>query len=174
MTAGLSIRPLTITDVDAYRVLRIEALSNNPGAFSASVEDEAKLSHADMASRAAPPLPSVTFGAFMDDRLVGMASCIVSPRAKTRHKASMVAVYVEPEWRAAKIGRSLVEAVIRHARSLGVILQCTVAAHNTAARSLYRKLGFLPYGLEHDALFVDGVFYDEELLALDLRSRAQP
>ncbi|WP_353645825.1 GNAT family N-acetyltransferase [Mesorhizobium sp. WSM2239] len=94
-------------------------------------------------------------------------------REKTRHKGTMVAVYVAPDWRAARLGRKLVERIITHAQALGVMLQCTVTAENTAARRLYRSLGFQSYGLERDALCVDGRFFDEELLALDLRRPAK-
>ena len=37
------------------------------------------------------------------------------------------------------------------------------------SRRLYLSLGFVPYGLERDAIFADGRFFDDELLALDLR-----
>ena len=128
-----------------------------------------QFSDEEMVRRAAPDAPSVTFGAFAGERLVGMATYIQNTREKTRHKGAMVAVYVAPDWRAAKLGRKLVERVIAHAQALGVMLQCTVTAENVAARRLYHSLGFLPYGLERDALCVDGRFLDEELLVLDLR-----
>jgi hypothetical protein len=33
-------------------------------------------------------------------------------------------------------------------------------------------MGFVPYGLERKALCVDGVFHDEELLAIDFEDRS--
>ena len=127
------------------------------------------MSDEEMVIRAVPDAPSVTFGAFAGERLVGMATYIQTTREKTRHKGTMVAVYVCARLAAAKLGRKLVERVIAHAQALGVMLQCTVTAENVAARRLYHSLGFLPYGLERDALCVDGRFLDEELLVLDLR-----
>jgi ribosomal protein S18 acetylase RimI-like enzyme len=167
--SDIVVRPLTETDAGLYRALRLEALRDSPQSFGASIAEEEALSDEEMVRRAAPDAPSVTFGAFAGERLVGTATYIQNTREKTRHKGTMVAVYVAPDWRAAKLGRKLIEEIIAHARALGVMLQCTVTAENAAARRLYHSLGFLPYGLERDALCVDGRFLDEELLVLDLR-----
>jgi ribosomal protein S18 acetylase RimI-like enzyme len=171
--SDIIVRPLTETDAGQYRSLRLEALGDSPQSFSASIAEEEALSDEEMIRRAAPAAPSVTFGAFAGEKLVGMGTYIQNAREKTRHKGMMVAVYVAPDWRAAKLGRALVERVIAHAGELGVMLQCTVTAENISARRLYHSLGFLPYGLERDALCVDGRFLDEELLVLDLRRTAK-
>ncbi|MBX3579199.1 MAG: GNAT family N-acetyltransferase [Rhizobiaceae bacterium] len=170
----IDIRPLTRSDAPAFRALRIAGLTESPGAFTASIEEEEAVSDADMAARAEPAAPSVFFGAFDDGRLVGMAGYIANDRPKTRHKGVMVAVYVAPEWRATKIGRRLVDAVVDHAAALGAILLCTVRADNTPARTLYLRLGFVPYGLERNAIRIGDAFHDDELLALDLRSGRRP
>ncbi|TKT82844.1 GNAT family N-acetyltransferase [Aquamicrobium sp. LC103] len=164
-----AIRILTRQDVEACRRLRLAGLAESPQSFGASVEEEARLSDDEIEMRVAPPPPGAMFGAFAGRELVGMAGYVPNQRIKMRHKATMVAVYVVPQWRGSGSGRALVEAVMEHARGLGVILQCTVAAHNQPARRLYRKLGFQPYGLERDALLIDGQYFDEELLAIDLR-----
>ncbi|MBX3568869.1 MAG: GNAT family N-acetyltransferase [Rhizobiaceae bacterium] len=166
----VQIRPLDGGDLAAYRALRLRALRDRPDAFSADVTEEEAMGDDAMAARLAPPPPGLIFGAFAAEQLVGMAGFIANGRPKTRHKAMLVAVYVAPEARDGGVGRRLVERVIAHARAHRVILQCTVTAHNLTARNLYRRLGFLPYGLERDAICVDGRCFDEELLALDLRS----
>ena len=171
MTDRVVIRPLAAGDIAAYRALRLAALEESPTSFSASPEEEALLSDGEIAARAVPEPPGIVFGGFADGNLVGMATYIPSNRAKMRHKAVMAAVYVAPEWRSARLGRRLVEAVVAHAARQRVILQCTVTAHNGSARRLYHALGFVAYGLERHSLLVDGEFLDEELLALDLRNR---
>lgn len=169
-TSNIVIRPLTVDNAAAFRALRIMALRESPDAFTASIEEEKALSDAEMAARAVPEAPGVFLGAFTGKELVGMAGYIANARPKTRHKGVMIAVYVAPQWRAEKLGRRLVEAVIGHARSVGAtLLHCTVRADNLPARRLYLSLGFVPYGLERDAIFADGRFFDDELLALDLR-----
>jgi len=165
----ISIRPLTAEDAPAFRALRRLALTESPDAFTATLEEEDALSDAEMAERAAPRFPSVVLGLFAGEQLVGMAGYIANDRPKTRHKAVMVGVYVAPAWRTAKLGRRLVAAVIDHAAAQRVILMCTVRADNLPARKLYHKLGFVPFGLERNAMQIDGRFVDDELLALDLR-----
>ena len=174
LSRDVLVRPLAEPDFVAYRALRHAALRDSPAAFSASPEDEEAISDADMMARVVPPAPSLSLGAFAGDDMAGAAAYIPNRAAKLRHKATMVAVYVAPQWRGTGTGRRLVEAIIDHARNQAVILQCTVAAHNTPARDLYRKLGFIEYGLERHALLVGGRYYDEALLAIDLRADVCP
>lgn len=168
-TGKTVIRPLTLADVGAYRAIRMEALLDTPEAFSASPEDEEGLNDADMVGRCQPPPPGVTFGAFNEGTLIGTAAYVPERRVKTRHKATMVAVYLKPAWRSTGVGRAMVEAVIAHARTQRVILLCNATMGNLPARRLYHSLGFVPYGVERDALVINGQSFDEEMLMLDLR-----
>ena len=58
-------------------------------------------------------------------------------------------------------------AALRHP-SIEVI-QLSVISDNQPARRLYGSLGFVEYGLERDSLKQNGRYYDEVLMALDLR-----
>ncbi len=167
--AAIEIRPLTEVDADAFRALRLAALQDTPEAFGSSYQEEADRPREFFVARAAPPEPSVTFGAFADTRLVGMAGLSVSNRLKERHKAYMWGVFVLADFRGRGVGRKLVQRVIDRAAGNVRVLQCSVVTAQEATRRMYRAMGFLPYGLERNALCIDGVFYDEELLALDLR-----
>jgi hypothetical protein len=62
-------------------------------------------------------------------------------------------------------------ALIGHAAGCVVLLHATVTARNTAAQALYRQSGFVRFGTEPKALLVDGKFYDDDLLILDLSRR---
>ena len=149
-------------------------MQDTPEGFSASPQDEADLTSDDFALRCAPPEPGRTFGAFAGEMLIGMAAYLPERGEKTRHKATMAAVYIKPAWRKSGVGRALVEALVAHARAHRVILRCNAAMHNLPARRLYHALGFVQYGIERDALLIDGRSYDEELLMLDLRGDAPP
>lgn len=50
-------------------------------------------------------------------------------------------------------------------------LQLSVVASNTIALSLYQKLGFKQYGLEADAIRVNGTSYDEILMSYSKRGK---
>jgi ribosomal protein S18 acetylase RimI-like enzyme len=119
------------------------------------------------AERIAPAAPSLVFGAFARQELVGMAGFLAGTSAKSRHKGMLWGVYVMPKQRGRSLARQLVEAVIAHAAQHVLVLNANVVTTNTAARTLYEKLGFRCYGVEAKALCVNGVFYDEALLALD-------
>ena len=167
--AAIEIRPLTEVDADAFRALRLAALRDTPEAFGSSYQEEVDQPHEFFVARAAPPEPSATFGAFADTRLVGMAGLSVSNRLKEKHKAYMWGVFVLADFRGRGVGRELVQQVIDKAAGNVRVLQCSVVTAQEATRRMYRAMGFVSYGLERNALCIDGVFYDEELLAIDLR-----
>jgi ribosomal protein S18 acetylase RimI-like enzyme len=161
------IRQLAQQDLAALRVVRLEALRLHPEAFSSSHEEESNHTLDDFVRFVTPP--SATFGAFADDRLVGIAGLSVSPRLKQSHKGTLVGVYVRAESRREGFARQLAEAVVvvaRQAKLRSLLLSVTVG--NGSARQLYLNLGFRPFGLEPRALRVNGEFYDDELMALDL------
>ena len=77
-------------------------------------------------------------------------------------------MYVRPDHRAAGIGRTLVEAIIEHARQHVELLQLFVIADNLPARRLYASLGFVEYGIERHATKYHGEYHDDVLMALPL------
>jgi ribosomal protein S18 acetylase RimI-like enzyme len=118
-----------------------------------------------------PPPPGGGFGAFDGDRLVGIGSLSVVPKAKLRHKGHVAAVYVDPAYRRGGTARALMEALIEAARDSGLDgLRLMVTVGNEAAVALYRSLGFTVYGTEERGLQVDGVYFDDLLMALELRT----
>ncbi|MCV3239079.1 GNAT family N-acetyltransferase [Mesorhizobium sp. ZC-5] len=167
--AAMEIRPLTEVDADAFRALRLTALQDTPEAFGSSYQEEVDQPREFFVARAAPQDPSVTFGAFAGTRLVGTAGLSVSNRLKEKHKAYMWGVFVLADFRGRGVGRELVQQIIDKAAGNVRVLQCSVVTAQEATRRMYHKMGFVPYGVERSALCIDGVFYDEELLAIDLR-----
>jgi ribosomal protein S18 acetylase RimI-like enzyme len=101
--------------------------------------------------------------------LLGVAGLAIREGEKERHKGLLWGMYVRPDARKAGVGRRLVEAVIDHARAHVEVIQLSVISDNQPARRLYGSLGFVEYGLERDSLKQSGRYYDEILMALDLR-----
>lgn len=170
--AGCAIRRLTPMDAGAYRTLRLEALRLHPEAFSSDYAGESRMSAEDFAARMPSP-PGGVFGGFIrngsGELLAGTAGLVVQPREKLRHKGQLVGMYVAPPHRRGGMAAALVQHIIQQARTAGLhVLQLGVTRGNEPARRLYAQLGFRPYGVEQDALWVDGRFYDEELMALPL------
>jgi ribosomal protein S18 acetylase RimI-like enzyme len=166
---GYQVRLLNRLDEPAFRRVRLDALRLHPAAFAASCEDEMRTTPDDLACRLLEP-PSYMFGGFTEGgELVGTAALRLQAGAKSRHKGSVFAVYVDAAHRRTGLARALVEAAIARARDARLsVVHLTATLGNDAARRLYVALGFRTYGIECRGLHVDGVFHDEELMALDL------
>jgi len=140
---------------DSYRALMLGAYADAPDAFTATPEE-----------RAAKPLSwwskrlhdaeglSTTLGAFDDASLVGAVTVEFSQRPKTRHKGHVIGMYVAPHARSQGVGRALLEKAIAcaAARSHIRVLTLTVTQGNDEAIALYRKLGFVEFGVEPMAI----------------------
>jgi ribosomal protein S18 acetylase RimI-like enzyme len=167
MTGGTPwlIRPLRQDDLPLYRPVRLEALRLHPEAFGSSFEEE----QGDDLSRMIGKAPSVTLGGFAEDRMIGTAALLVSPKLKQRHKGHVVGVYVVPSWRGSGLAQALLDRLIVHARANSlVLLTLAVTAGNAAASRLYLRSGFTLYGVEPLSLRIGSDLLDEELLALRL------
>ncbi len=166
----MEIRFLTVADVAAYRELRLQALQESPTAFGSSYEQEICLSLAEFAARIGFDTANRFICAAVDDRqqMIGMLGFSRESRLKRAHIGAIWSMYVVPKFRNQGVGAALLDQVLAHARELGVLRQIIlgVTANNSAAISLYRSRGFKRFGLEHDALFVDGTYFDEEHLVL--------
>jgi ribosomal protein S18 acetylase RimI-like enzyme len=75
---------------------------------------------------------------------------------------------VLPEFRRQGIARALVDHVVAQARTCALVLRASVETTNAKARRLYAEAGFRSLGVERRSLRVDGRFYDEDHLFLDL------
>ena len=170
------IRPLFSHDAMTYQALRLRGLQESPTAFSASLAEERDRTPAEIAPRVSPAADGskCVFGAFRAGTLVGMVTILRPQAAKVRHCAQLAGMYVDPGFRRRGIGRALLGAVIDHARAMGDVrqLRLGVNADNTGARQLYEAVGFSCFGVEPDALHVDGRFYGEAHYVLRLDHHA--
>lgn len=152
----MHIRKLTASDVPEYRALMIDALEQEPDAFTSTPEERAREPEGWWVRRVGEPAGlSVTFGAIQGElELVGAVTLEFSARKKTRHKAHLIGMYVRPAWRGIGLARRLIEAAIATCRARGGIraLQLTVREGNEPAIALYRRVGFVPFGVEPMAI----------------------
>jgi ribosomal protein S18 acetylase RimI-like enzyme len=156
-------------DIALYRDIRLEALRESPEAFGSSFEVE----NAQPTSWFSDRLGSSTvLGVFRASELVAIAGFAIQQGQKRAHKGLLWGMYVRPGARTGGIGRRLIEAILEVARQHVELIQLTVVQDNARARRLYTRLGFVDYGLEKNALKQDGRYYDEALMAKDLREGA--
>lgn len=174
MSNDFVIRQLGPSDAAEYRELRLRALAEHPQAFTSSVEEERDKplawSSARLASDALKP-HDLFLGAWADGRLCGMAGLQGRYRAKERHNATVVGMYVAPEFAGRGLGRGLLQGLIARARAEPDLVQLdlTVTAGNPGALALYAGCGFVEHGRLHRAIRVDGVFHDKIHMSLVLR-----
>jgi RimJ/RimL family protein N-acetyltransferase len=165
-TEPIAVRRLRPDEAAAFRDIRLEALSSSPESFGASFEVEEAKPLDWFAERLAG---FEVFGAYRGADLLGVAGFGTYSGPKEAHKGFVWTMFVRPGARRLGVARRLVEAVIKRARQSVEILQLTVTSGNEPARRLYASLGFAEYGIEQRGLKVDGRYYDEVLMTIDLR-----
>ena len=171
MTA--EIRPLAADDAAAYHALRLRALREHPAAFAQAYEEQLAMPLAEVADRlqAAWEAPDdFALGLFVGGALSGMVGFRRERRENARHKGHIWGVYVAAEAQGQGLGKRMMqEAISRAARMDGLEqINLAVVSGNPAARSLYISLGFVSYGLECRAVFVNGEYLDDEYMTLFL------
>jgi len=173
-TAEIEIRRLTPDDAQIFYLFRLEALENEPSAFSASPEEHRAMTVQEIAQRLGDPNvenSNFVLGAFAGERLIGMAGFFQDRGAKNRHKARIWGVYVNKEWRRQGIARVLLNEIIERGRSRPELEQIllSVVTEQLAATTLYQTIGFEIYGREPCAIKLGNSYFDEYQMLLRLR-----
>jgi phosphoribosylglycinamide formyltransferase-1 len=165
-----TIRVLGHGDLDELRRVRLTALKGDPASFSSSYEVE--LAQPDkFLARLDGRDDNRIYGAFLGGRLIGIGGFHRETAPKRRHAGIVTGMYVEPAQRGRGIARRLLVEIIEEARALDGLeqIELSVTAGNEPARALYESLGFVRWGVQPNALRVDGLAYAEEHMLLRLR-----
>ncbi len=172
----MQIRVLTGADVEAFRVLRLEAINDSPAAFLQTEESFKATLLANLGSWIEPTENKATLGVFADaGKLLGMAGFRRDSGPKIDHKAMVWGVFLTPSARGLGVSKKLMQALIEEAsrRPDIVSLYLAVAESQVAAKALYESVGFKTYGREPKAIRVSNKFFDEDLMSLDLTERRE-
>lgn len=158
------IRNIRREEADQYWPLRLEALKNHPEAFGASFELSVQLPMNEVEERIHTEPDDYILGAYTEDgQLAGMMGFKRELGLKLRHKGYIWGVYVSPSYRGCGLASRLLREVLDRGRVLEGIEQInlSVVTTNESARRLYEQYGFVTYGIERNALVVQGQGYDE-------------
>ena len=158
------IRRLTEADALAYGELRLFALKRDAFAFSSSWEEEAERDWVAFFQGQAPE--DFILGAFDVEALVGITGFWREKKRKLAHRGGVWGVFVRPEQRGNGLAKALMAQLLVEVQGLPGLrqLHLGVAAENAPARRVYEAHGFVAYGTEPQALFVDGGYHDEVLM----------
>ena len=116
VTDTIAIRPLTSADASAYRALRLRGLREHPEAFTSSHEEDEHQPVQAAETRLASSRQSF-WGAYRGKELCGVVGLERETRAKNRHKATVVGMYVAPEAAGHQLGARLLQALLAQARA---------------------------------------------------------
>ena len=162
----ISVRPFRPDEAAALTAIRLQALADNPPAF-AERRDVAEASGGEDFSAAVTK--GTVWGLFDGGTCLGMAGLERCVGTNVEHKAMVWGVYVDPAARGQGAGQLLFAAMIAHAREAGItVRELGVGNFNAPARTLYSRMGFVPYGLERRALRLGDRYFDDVLMALHL------
>lgn len=179
----MQLRRLNPLDATIYRAFRLRGLRDHPDAFTSSFEQENLQPPADAVARLSGASSTYMWGAFTDEgvtsepagKLMGVFGFAREERLKNCHKATLIGMFVAPEFSGCGVGRALVKAVMQDARTDGVaVLVLTVTEGNARARALYAQAGFQTIGIEPDAIRVHGASFDKEHMACQITPALPP
>src|SRR5260221_1002370 len=105
-------RRLVNGDEGAYRRVHLESLKTFPDNFGTLHEDQVKVPKLQFETFIETgSADNFMFGAFADDRMVGIAGFKRGDRPKTQHRGDVVQVFVNPEFHGNGIGEALMRLV---------------------------------------------------------------
>jgi ribosomal protein S18 acetylase RimI-like enzyme len=137
------IERLRAGEAPRLRAIRLRALAEAPDAFATTYE-EARAWGTDRWEAQIDELP--TFVWRSGDTDLGMVRGAVHDG--DREAAYLISMWVAPEARSRGIGAALVDEVVAWARGRGLRrLVLDVGEHNTPARALYERRGFVATGV---------------------------
>jgi ribosomal protein S18 acetylase RimI-like enzyme len=163
-------RFLNINDSSIYKELKCLSLHESPLAFSDSYEDELNKTNSDYQSELeiiGLQAESFVLGAFSElKEMIGFVKFKRDTRTKARHKASLHALYIKPQFRAHGVGKKLITELLKTIEPLKDLEQIHlwVLISDTSVLNFYEKCGFITQGtivkndLKIQNRYVDAVY----------------
>lgn len=164
----MTIRPIRESDFKTYRELRLEALQAHPEAYGSDYAEQASDPDSVWLGRIQASIEGTVSRIFLAEdsaQAVGLAAVYREKGAKVRHSASLVSVYVRPEYRGCGLAERMIREVMNWCASAGVrILRLTVVTSNTSAIRCYQRCGFVVCGIQPEVIRIGTQYHDELLM----------
>ncbi|WP_306555689.1 GNAT family N-acetyltransferase [Acidovorax sp.] len=158
----VKVRRLEGDDAEAFSVLRREVTRDNPVPMGLTFEEELTRTLDGFRAQLSAPLPNAVFGCFVQGELAATAAVGRAGQfPSSHHKMVMWGVFTSPRYRRRGLGRQVVETALQHAFDNGAHrVNLQVYLPNEPAIALYKKMGFVKYGIESEAVCLDGQYHD--------------
>ena len=159
---NIAFRQLGKHDAPVFQALRQEVTRENPVPMGLTLKEELARALVGFEAQLSASPPDAVFGAFIEGHLAATAAVsLVSRFASSQHKMSMWGVFTSPRYRRRGLSRQVVGLAVEHAFSNGIQrVNLQVYTPNEPAISMYKSIGFNEYGIEPDAVYIDGCYYD--------------
>lgn len=168
----ITIRSATEDDVAVVRELRLEALRVSPTSFGADYHVDSQLSWETWQERIrdnTDGIRGMIYIAAVQEQLVAMTGIRRQTSSKMQHNADIWGVYTQPDWRGIGLVDALIVGCLNWARSQQMMaVKLGVVTTNAAAIHCYLRCGFSVYGVDPAAIYYEGAYYDELLMACRL------
>jgi len=157
-----NIRCISADDAEAFSGLRREVTRENPVPMGLTYKEELTRTMDSFRAQLSFTHPNVMFGSFIEGELAATAAVgYTSKFPSSRHKMAMWGVFTSPRYRRQGLSRQVVEAAVEHAFSNGVSrINLQVYVPNEPAVTLYKSIGFVEYGVEPGAVYINNQYHD--------------
>jgi ribosomal protein S18 acetylase RimI-like enzyme len=164
---SIIIRKLQPHESAIYREVRLACLKNAPEYFGSTFEEEIldpKFMFETFIETDSPD--HVMFGAFEEERLIGITAFNRMARLRAIHRGELVQVYVDSNYRGQNIGEKLIRGVLDYAFALNGLeqVQLSVIAGNKTAIQLYEKIGFKTFGVQPRYFKAGDTYMDQQFM----------
>jgi ribosomal protein S18 acetylase RimI-like enzyme len=161
----IKIKKVTKENIGSVKQLMLEALQNDPLAFTVYYDEYAFASQEwwdKYLESYTNPLRGIMLLAEMETKYVGMAGLLFRSGRRNTHVATIVWVYVDPAQRSHGIGQKLMNEILEIVQKDTSLKKLTlyVNGKQDPAKKIYEKLGFKVVGTLEKELFINGEFID--------------
>lgn len=165
----MKISKATFKNFDGIKDLMLKALSDDPYAFSVSFDEYSQNSDAWWHSYIDGyliGLKDAMFIALENEKIVGMVGVLYDTKARKKHIASIVWLYVDQDNRGKGVGRSLMEEVLKKISEINTISKVSLLVNSKQEQAIkmYSSLGFKNNGMLERELNFDGEFIDSYIM----------
>ena len=153
-----AVERLGVSDVDALRAIRLEALKLHPDCFCTDLAVAEAMTNEQWSESLAR---GTWFGIRKNGTLIAIAAFTRPASWKLCHTGELSAMYVRADARCSGIADALVRGVVGHAVGEVEQVKLTVNADNARAIKLYERHGFRVVGRLPHIIRVADRYYDE-------------